>query len=229
MVSDGATILLFDIDGTLIDGSGAGRRAMERALLEVAGRDGGLADLRLNGMTDRAIVRHGLRTLAASDHDEAVATVLARYLERLPAELAATPARCLPGVFALLDALAPRTELALGLGTGNLEPGADLKLRPLGLRDRFAFGGFGSDHEDRAELLRIGVERGAARLGRDRAACRVIVIGDTPRDVAAAQAIGAPCLGVATSAHSLDELRAAGATWAVPTLEHPDVLAAILP
>lgn len=96
-----------------------------------------------------------------------------------------------------------------------------MKLERGGLHERFAFGGFGSDHEDRAQLLAIGAERGAAQLGRPLRECRIIVIGDTPRDVAAARAIGAECLGVGTGRHDAASLLASGAHEALDDLAHP--------
>jgi len=132
------------------------------------------------------------------------------------------------GVIELLDALATHAEIAIGLGTGNIRPGARVKLAKLGVHDRFPFGGFGCDHEDRAEILRIGVARGAAHLGVGADECRIVVVGDTPRDVAAAQAIGAESLGVGTCGFTPEALRASGASWAFADLTDTHVLAALL-
>lgn len=224
------TIHLFDIDGTLLDGDGAGRRAMETAFAQCVGEaaTAGLRALRFAGMTDPAIVRAGLRAAAIAADDDArhIAAVIARYLELLPSCIAeAARFRAHDGVLAVLDALRGAADVAIGLGTGNVEPGARLKLTPLGIGDRFAFGGYGSDHEDRAELIAIAAARGAAQLGRPRSACRVVVIGDTPKDIAAARAIGAESLAVATSFYDAAALRAAGATLAVQDLAQPEALA----
>src|SRR6185369_5705539 len=135
--------------------------------------------------------------------------LLARYLEVLTEEVAREAAiRLHPGVLATLDALVDRTDTAVGLGTGNIRPGASLKLTRVGIFERFAFGGFGCDHEDRAELLRIGAARGAAMLDQPLGACRIVVIGDTPRDIAAGQAIGADVIAVATGSFSVADLAA---------------------
>ena len=88
----------------------------------------------------------------------------------------------------------------MGLGTGNIREGARVKLSRVGLFERFSFGGFGCDHEDRAALIRRGAERGAEQLGLPLSECRVVVIGDTPKDVAAALACGGECVGVGTGA-----------------------------
>jgi len=132
------------------------------------------------------------------------------------------------GVEAALDAVSGRRGVVIGLGTGNIREGARLKLGRVGLFERFAFGGFGCDHERRDELLRVGAERGAALLGAPRSRCRVVVIGDTPRDVAAAHAIGAESVGVATGPHRREELAACGATFAVEDLAEEGAIAAML-
>lgn len=218
------TVYLFDIDGTLIDGGGSGRRAMEGAFAEVTGDTEALRNLRFAGMTDPAIVRAGLVAAGWADGDTApiIDEVLARYLARLPDEIAATPTfRLHAGVRDVLETLAATSGVAIGLGTGNVERGARIKLEPLGVADAFGFGGYGSDHEDRPTLIGIGATRGCAVLACTRDDARVIVIGDTPKDVAAALAIGAECLAVATSFFDVEALREAGATLAVADLTDP--------
>jgi phosphoglycolate phosphatase-like HAD superfamily hydrolase len=227
------TILLFDVDGTLVTTCGAGRRAIERAFAARGYAAEALRDVPFGGMTDRAIVRAGLRALGEPADgpaaEAAIDAVLAGYLPILAEELAATPGiRLHAGVRAALDAAATHPDVALGLGTGNIRPGALLKLDRVGIADRFAFGGFGSDHEDRAALLDVGAARGAAHLGAPRARCRVVVVGDTPRDVAAAQAIGAESIVLATSGFTEAALRASGATHVFPDLAAPGALAALL-
>jgi phosphoglycolate phosphatase len=224
-------VLLFDIDGTLVSGDGAGRRAMEDAFADLLGDAHALTTFSFAGMTDPAIVRAGLRALAIDPirHPELIAAVLDGYLARLPPTIAATSAfRLHAGVAALLDAIAVRDGLAIGLGTGNVERGAEHKLAPLGIWERFAFGGYGSDSEDRAALLEVGARRGADLLGTPRDRCEVVVIGDTPLDVAAAKAIGASCLAVATSVFTADALRTTGAELVVDDLTDPAALALLL-
>jgi phosphoglycolate phosphatase-like HAD superfamily hydrolase len=131
------------------------------------------------------------------------------------------------GMAAALDASCDRRGFAVGLGTGNIRAGAAVKLGRVGVYERFAFGGFGCDHEDRPAIVRVGAERGAASLGLPLARCRVVVIGDTPNDVAAARALGAESLAVETSGSAAAELRAAGATWAFADLAEPGALAAL--
>ena len=222
------TVLLFDIDGTLLHGGGSGRRAVARVFGERFARHEVFDAVRFHGMTDRAIVRGGLVRAGLPADEAAIDAVCAAYLAALAEEVPrAEGFRVMPGAAALLDALAGRPGLAVGLGTGNLREGARIKLEHARLYHHFAFGGFGCDAEDRAELIRIGAERGARHLARPLEDCSVIVIGDTPKDVAAAQAIGARSLTVQTSGFSAADLLAAGATWAFPDLTAAGVLPAL--
>jgi phosphoglycolate phosphatase-like HAD superfamily hydrolase len=221
------TVLLFDIDGTLMDSGGAGRRAIERAFERIHGRGDACAALAFGGMTDRAIARAGLGAIGAEPSPEAIDAVLAAYLEALGEELSAREAIVHPGVAAALDAAAS-SGAAVGLGTGNLRDGARLKLSRVGLYHRFAFGGFGCDDELRPALLRAGAVRGAQALGASLAACRVVVIGDTPKDVAAAQAIGAECVAVATGSFSPGTLAACKPSYVFDNLAAAGARAALL-
>ena len=216
------TIFLFDIDGTLVSTGGAGTRAMGWAFGHVHGRRDACDSFSLGGMTDRAIIRKALLGIGAAVDDAQIDVVLATYLDRLHVEMAgAQDARVLAGVAGALDLVAARPETAMGLGTGNVRRGAEVKLGAMGLMQRFAFGGFGCDAEDRGELLAAGARRGAQQLRRGLDACDVIVIGDTPKDVLAARAIGARCLAVATGPFALEVLRATDADWVVADLTDP--------
>jgi phosphoglycolate phosphatase-like HAD superfamily hydrolase len=224
-----ATILLFDVDGTLVRTGGAGRRAMEGALAD-AGSNGS-ASFSFAGMTDRAIVRLALGSRGHPVAEEEITAVLDRYLVRLASEVAQARAddyRVCEGVIAALEAADRTPRCAVGLGTGNIEPGARIKLGRVGLADRFRFGGYGSDAEPREELRAIGAERGAELLGVARASCRVVVIGDTPKDVAAARAIGAECVAVGTGPVPFDDLVAAAPDHLFANLEAPGAIGALL-
>jgi phosphoglycolate phosphatase-like HAD superfamily hydrolase len=219
------TVLLFDIDGTLIDAGGAGRRSMERAFERVTGRTDACSHFAFDGMTDRAIVRVGLRAIGRPSDEPDIDEVIDAYLDALAIEIVASAGYTThPGVHEVL-VHGERPGFAMGLGTGNVRRGARIKLGRSGLYDRFAFGGFGCDHEDRAKLLRVGAARGAERLGRAPGECRVVVIGDTPKDVAAAMAIGAECLAVATGRYDVAALAASGATAAFARIDEPGALA----
>lgn len=223
-------VLLFDIDGTLVDTGGAGRRAVEAAFAERHGRRDACRGFSFDGMTDRVIVRLGLLAIGVAPADEAIDALLATYLAHLAREVLATADDAYRVHEGMREAVSAALAhgAAVGLGTGNVEAGARLKLGRVGLSDAFSFGGFGDDHELRPELIRIGAERGARKLGVSRDAARIVVIGDTPKDVAAALAIGAECLGVGTGAWTPEQLAAAGATWAFPSLASPGALAALL-
>jgi phosphoglycolate phosphatase len=224
------TVLLFDIDGTLITTGGAGRRAMERAFEVAHQRADALSAIRLDGMTDRLIARLGLDAIGVKATDAAIDGLLASYLTVLAEEVARIEDaryRLHLGMTAAIDAAHARG-CAVGLGTGNLREGARVKLERVGVWQRFSFGGFGDDHEDRAALIRRGAERGAAALGVPLSGARVVIIGDTPKDVAAALAMGAESIGVATGSFTAEQLLASGATRAFATLADHGAVDALL-
>lgn len=227
------TIALFDIDGTLLRAGGAGRRAVEIALdevLEDLDEDVSLEHVEFAGRTDPWIVRTALTQYGVPADDSLIDDVIRRYVSHLPRELRlATAFEVLPGVLPLLDELRERDDVILGLGTGNTEHAAYAKLARAGLDSFFSFGGFGSDHSDRAELLRAGRKRGLGRAGVPAEQVRVVVIGDTPHDVAAARAIGAHCVAVCTGGYDRSSLHAAGAPVVVSDLRDAAVRAAFAP
>lgn len=228
------TIYLFDIDGTLVSTGGVGRRALEAAFRSRYGAEGHFS-FGFDGMTDRAIVDIALQAaqlpLDAAEYEAEIDLILDLYVSALVEEAAASASTFVvhDGAPSVLQQLQARQGYAVGLGTGNIRRGAQIKLGAVGLFDHFRFGGFGCDHADRAQLLAIGAARGAALLGRDVRDCDVVVIGDTPKDVAAARAIGASCLGVATGRFSAQELRDSGAHYAAETLASPEALRVLLP
>ncbi len=219
-------LVLFDIDGTLLLSGGAGLRALERTFLELYEVPDAGAGLEYHGLTDPIILealahKHLERDLDEREYDRFVE----RYLFHLRDTLRESEGfRTLPGARELVEELNARDDVALGLVTGNFEPAAFAKLGRAGLNEYFRFGGFGSDDRDRAELARLAVERGRREAGGNGTA---IVIGDTRHDVRAANEAGLPCLAVATGNASIDELRAAGARWAVSGLENPTVREAL--
>jgi phosphoglycolate phosphatase-like HAD superfamily hydrolase len=219
-------LVLFDIDGTLLWTDGAGRRAVHRALLAEAGGAGAIAGYRFDGRTDPEIVRDLLVSAGHPEADSAerVAAVCRRYLEFLGEELAqaGAAARLLPGVGALLAALEPHEAAGralVGLVTGNLRPGAELKLRAAGVDPaRFIVGAYGSDSGRRAELPAIAAQRAARHTGRPIPGPDVVIVGDTPQDVACGRPLGARTVAVATGAYSVAALAAAGATHVFESL-----------
>ena len=208
-------LALFDIDGTLLWSDGAGRRAIHFALREVFGTIG-RSDHWFDGKTDRQIVRELMRLEGFDDTviDDRLPALLELYTERLGVELTApgyTP-KLLPGVPELLDALEQRGDVCLGLLTGNIAPGANAKLRAVGIDpERFRICAFGSDHELRPELPAIAARRFAEHHGSELEGDRIVVIGDTPADMQCGQAIGARAIGVATGRFTVEQLSDHGA------------------
>lgn len=211
-------VVLFDIDGTLVDCGGAGRRAVARAFAEVVGAPDAVSKIAFGGMTDRGIVREGLATIGVAYEATLGDRILARYLELLDEELATSAGfRLIEGGDRAVEH-ARALGHAVGLGTGNVREGARRKLERAGLWGRFEFGGYGCDAEARDELLRVGERRGRERLGH---ATVTWVIGDTPRDVSAARAIGARVIAVTTG--RFDRAALEGADLVVDRLDDPEV------
>ncbi|HEY2406050.1 MAG TPA: HAD family hydrolase [Polyangiaceae bacterium] len=224
------TVVLFDIDGTLVTTAGAGRRAVNRTFDALYARPDACENMRFDGMTDRMIIRRGMDTIGIEPSEQAMNAWLEVYIAMLSDEIELLDTGALRAHAGMEAAvLAARgAGMAVGLGTGNVRAGARLKLERVGLFQQFAFGGFGCDAEPRADVIRIGAERGAASLAVPVADCRVVVIGDTPNDIAAAQAIGAECIGVGTGSFSAAALLERGASTAFPDFTAQGALEALL-
>jgi phosphoglycolate phosphatase-like HAD superfamily hydrolase len=230
------TVVLFDIDGTLLWTDGAGRRAVYRALEEVFGAP--LADgHEFDGKTDPQIVRELMERAGVPAHQigARLPQALARYVEELHVELGdggagAHADKVYPGIVALLDALEARDDVMLGLLTGNVRDGAMAKLRAVGIdATRFRIGAFGSDHADRPELPAIARQRAELLLGHPVSGQNVVVIGDTPADMGCGRGIGARAIGVATGRYTVEQLQACDAGAVFATLADTDaVICAIL-
>lgn len=202
-------LVLFDIDGTLLWTDGAGRRAMEAALLSVFGSPGARS-YHFDGKTDLQIVRDLMRAEGHDDEriDGGMTQVMEQYLTRLDTELQARASRVLAGVPELLDALAARSDCLTGLLTGNLEHGAARKLRSVGIDvSRFSICAYGSDHELRDELPAIAQRRARERFGIELTGESLVIIGDTPADIACGRRLGARAIAVATGRYGVEELR----------------------
>lgn len=208
-------LLLFDIDGTLVDCGPQVRPLFAQALVEVFGTEGDVGRYNFAGRTDPRIVLD-LMTAAGVPEPEVrrlLPEIRRIYLARLEGALDREGMRLLPGVEELLERQAARPDLALALLTGNWEPGARTKLSRFDLNRFFAFGAFGCDGTDRDELPPVALERAEARVGRRFQPEEALIIGDSLYDVGCARAHGIPCLAVATGRTSAEELRAAGADW----------------
>jgi len=220
-------ILLFDIDGTLLHTGGAGLLALRKIFGERYGVADPMDGVDFHGRTDPMILDGiAARHLGRAFRDGEAEAMTAAYLDALPGCLEEVPYRILDGVVELLEGLAARSDVLLGLATGNFEAGAWAKLRRGRLDRFFSFGGFGSDSRERDELTRRALERGLERAGSPES---VVVIGDTVHDVRSARAAGADCLAVATGNATEATLAAEGARWTVPTLAEPAVRAILEP
>jgi phosphoglycolate phosphatase-like HAD superfamily hydrolase len=216
------TLVLFDIDGTLISSGRAGIRGMNRSFERLFGVSEALDDLPVAGRTDRAIATEALTRAGQPADNPTVHRLRDAYCQDLPVALAdpaIRPRGILPGVVPLLDALAGRPDVVVGLLTGNFASGAAIKLGHFGLWQRFTFGAFGDDHADRRDLVPLAVEA-AARAGHPRFSGEaIVVIGDTPMDVDCAHAHGARAVAVATGPFSYEVLAETRPAHTVHTLE----------
>jgi len=220
---------LFDIDGTLITCRGKAGETLAGALRSVFGTTGPVETYRYSGKTDPQIV-HDLMTAAGRPREEVAARlseVFAVYLAGLEDALRGVAA-ALPGVRELLDALATRDDVALGLLTGNIEPGARIKLREAGLEGYFAIGAFGSDDSIRDHLVPIARERARERWGDAFSGARTVVVGDAEADVRCARAGGARAVAVATGWTDRTALAALAPDALLDSLHPSAALAAIL-
>lgn len=210
------TLVLFDIDGTLLDSSSAGRRAIRRALHDEFADLAFFDTVRFDGKTDRQIVAElyhaaGVPERATTERTDAL---LDAYLAHLEAEVRSPDhrVRALPGVPALLDALEAVEGVCVGLLTGNIVGGARLKLGAAGLPfERFRLGAYGSDSAHRPDLPAIAAARAEALFGRVPRGAEVVILGDTPADVTCGAGIGARAVAVATGSYDTTTLAAAGA------------------
>jgi phosphoglycolate phosphatase-like HAD superfamily hydrolase len=217
-------LLLFDVDQTLISTGGAGIRALNRAFQKLYAVENAMDGILPHGKTDPGIIREILHSHPVPSLRDGFPTsitpILESYLDFLDTEIDSTSSyKILPGIEDILSSLTGRSDIAIGLATGNVEAGARIKLERGNLNRYFAFGGFGSDSENRTELVRLGAERAASYLGHRPAAANVFVIGDTPRDIVAGREAGFLTVGVATGKYSKAELKESGATVVISDFE----------
>jgi len=207
-------LVLFDIDGTLIKTGGAGEKAFAKVCEREFNIPDATKDLNFAGRTDPAIVRDFFKQFGIAPTPEHFARFFSAYVILLEKILATLDGTVLPGVHQLIAAFkAMPHRPVIGLLTGNIKQGAQLKLNHYRLWDLFAMGGYGDDHEDRNQIAVIARDRGSKIVGTPLRGEEVLVIGDTPRDIECGRAIGAKILAVATGIFSMDQLRTHQPHW----------------
>lgn len=217
-------LVLFDIDGTLLTSAQAGRRALRAAFAEEYGDLAFFDQVRFDGKTDPQILAE-LHTAAGCPEritPPAIERMLGRYVAQLEHVLAERGhlVRPCPGVPELLDALQQDDGVVLGLLTGNVVPGARLKLGAAGISfERFTVGAFGSDSADRSSLPPIAARRMQERFGHELTGNQIVIVGDTPADIACGSGIGARAIAVATGSYRPAELEACRPYATFTTLE----------
>lgn len=216
------TLLLWDIDGTLITTDRAGERALLLAVKEMFNIDlGEKFPVDLHGRTDRIIAKDILEHIAHQYSEELMTKFANAYLRQLVKTLPQGKARVLPGIIEALTAVASHPEIHQGLLTGNLAAGAEIKLSYLGLWHHFSFGAYADDSHNRNELGPFALKRAEAQLGRTFTPDNVIVIGDTPHDVTCGKVISAKTVAVATGAYSVAHLEACNPTCTFADFSDP--------
>lgn len=212
-------LVLFDIDGTLVHTGHAGTRAFAKTFATEFNLHHGSETMKFAGRTDVSLVREFFKIHELDESPLHFQQFFARYVFWLDHVLANSVGHACPGVFEFLHDLRSLSQPpVLGLLTGNIQLGAEIKLRKFGLWEYFQFGGFADDHEDRNHIAVAALERGRRVLGKSLQPQEIIVIGDTPFDVRCGKFIGAKTLAVATGGARLEELMPCAADWTVADL-----------
>lgn len=229
----GVRLVLWDIDGTLVDTAGHGRGAFGEAFSAVVGREADLEAVRMAGRTDQAITVALLEGSGVADAAgqlepmlKALAVALEARRERIADEGAAKP-----GARAALEALAKRRDVVQSLLTGNIEPNAAVKLAAFGLERLvdLEIGGYGSDaHVSRSDLVAVAREKARRLRGVQVEPADTVLVGDTPLDIEAAHAAGARAVAVASGPYGADELERSGADIVLADLRDTAALVAAI-
>ncbi len=221
-------LVLFDIDGTLIDSGEAGTRSLNLAFREVFSIDNAFSGISMAGKTDIQIMREALKKHGLPDDKDTIDILIKFYLKNLSSEINNPRRHLKPGVKELLRRLRDYNHNATGLLTGNLEKGARIKLQPFGLNEFFPFGAFGSDDEDRNRLLPVALRRFMSIYKKEVDPAKCVVIGDTPRDIECAKIHNAFSIAVATGPYSKEVLLKSGADLVLGDLSETDMVVDII-
>jgi phosphoglycolate phosphatase len=212
-------LVLFDVDGTLVHTGRAGSQAFAKTFATAFNAHDGIEKIKFAGRTDVSLVREFFNYHNIPATPENFQRFFTRFVFWLDQIVAQSKGEICRGVTGFLDDLRalPRPPV-LGLLTGNIRLGAEIKLRRYGLWERFSFGGFADDHEDRDHIAAAALKRGQRLLGKDLQPEEVVVVGDTPFDIRCGKFIGAKVLAVATGGAKLNELKKHSPDWAVEDL-----------
>jgi phosphoglycolate phosphatase len=214
-------LVLFDIDGTLLHTGGVGIKAFARAFASEFDVADGVERIKFAGRTDVSLVREFFTVNGIETSAQNFERFFAAYLHWLQLFIPDCKGGACHGVLEFYQSLRALPEPPVtGLLTGNIKKGARIKLERFGLWEKFPFGGFADDHEERDQIAVAALRRGGEHFGRDLRGEEVLVIGDTPLDIRCGRAIGAKVLAVATGGATLEELERHKPDWAVPALNH---------
>ena len=217
-------LVLFDIDGTLIRSGGAGVRAFEKTFAEIFGLKEATRQMKFAGRTDVSLVREAFRLFNVEPAEANFRRFFDNYPVFLEELLRTTNGGVCEGIKAMIEQLENAEERpVIGLLTGNIRRGAELKLSHYQLWHHFKTGAFADDHEDRNCIASIARQRGEEMIGGKLKGEEIVVIGDTPLDVSCAQSIGAKVLAVGTGEYTAQDLAKLKPTWAVDHVGQLDV------
>ena len=217
-------VILFDIDGTLVSTGGAGVKAFGEAFESAFGISNATEKTKFSGRTDFSLFRELCQWNKVEFSISNRELFFKNYLQLIDNHLDEREGGPFPGVVKMLNDLASAPNApAIGLLTGNIEEGAKRKLSTYSLWDRFSFGGFANDNEDRNLIAAVAKQKASEYLDCELDGAEIVVVGDTPKDVSCGKYIGAKTLAVATGGSTLKELEACNPDWAVPNLNHLSV------
>ena len=199
-------LLLWDIDGTLTHGDGAGERSHVIAMKQVFDVDASLDEIDHSGRTDRIIADLILDYYKIEGSEQNIHDYLEAYLNNLPLELPKGDGFTHPGILDIIEEARNREDVHQGLLTGNLRRGAEIKLNHFNIWHYFGFGAFASDNKIRNELGPIALQRAREKTGHEFSPEHIFVIGDTPHDIECGKVIGAHTIAVATGSHTAEQL-----------------------
>jgi phosphoglycolate phosphatase-like HAD superfamily hydrolase len=215
-------VFLFDIDGTLLHTGGAGTKSLTRSFQKIHGIENAFQGITLDGKTDPEIVKEamGRHRVKQEIKPMEIKEIFREYIDFLKEEIIISPNyHLMPRVKEMLEDLHGRENILLGIASGNIQQGAEIKLKRGGIYKYFRFGAYGSDAEDRGEVIRKAIKRGKNLLpGIELSKKDFYVIGDTPRDIIFGRQCHATTVGVATGRYSLEELRQLSPDFLLPDL-----------